>query len=125
MGRRPLRFVTFLAPKLFPVYEFITRSVGKRLGLPTGLAVGSRYRQLFTQADVSFVCGLAYVRLRHRRGPVVEPLVAPVLQGPRYSGKPIYFSDVIVHRDSPFRSFADLRGAAWSYNEPHSHSGCG
>ncbi len=125
MSRRPLRFVTFLAPNLFPLYEFITRSVGNKLGLATELVVGSRYRQLLTEVDLSFVCGLAYVQLRRRCGPIVEPLVAPVLQGPRYGGRPVYFSDIIVHRDSPFRSFADLRGGTWAYNEPHSHSGCG
>ena len=32
-------------------------------------------------------------------------------------------SDVIVRADSPFLSFADLRGAVWAYNEPRSHSG--
>jgi len=53
----------------------------------------------------------------------VVPLAAPVLQGPRYQGRPVYFSDVIVRRDSPLRSFADLRGASWSYNDPDSHSG--
>jgi phosphonate transport system substrate-binding protein len=54
-----------------------------------------------------------------------EPIAAPVLQGDRYGGSPIYFSDVIVHRRSPFRSFDDLRGRSWSYNEPLSHSGYG
>jgi len=48
-----------------------------------------------------------------------------VLDGDRYGGRPIYFSDVIVHRDSAFRSFADLRGRSWAYNEPLSHSGYG
>jgi phosphonate transport system substrate-binding protein len=47
------------------------------------------------------------------------------LQGNRYDGKPVYFSDIIVHRDSPFRSFADLQGRSWAYNEPNSHSGYG
>jgi phosphonate transport system substrate-binding protein len=32
---------------------------------------------------------------------------------------------VIVRRDSPFNSFADLRGRSWSYNDPDSHSGYG
>ncbi len=35
----------------------------------------------------------------------------------------MYFSDVVVRRRSRFRTFADLRGATWAYNEPHSHSG--
>jgi len=55
--------------------------------------------------------------IRARRG--------PVLLGERYGDKPIYYSDVIVHRDSPFRSFLDLRGRSWAYNEPHSQSGYG
>src|SRR5262249_18134424 len=38
---------------------------------------------------------------------------------------PIYFSDVIVRRDSRFQTFADLRGARWAYNELNSHSGHG
>jgi phosphonate transport system substrate-binding protein len=55
--------------------------------------------------------------------PSIELLAAPVLQGERYGGRPVYFSDVIAHRDSPLRSFAGLRGCSWSYNDPDSHSG--
>jgi phosphonate transport system substrate-binding protein len=47
------------------------------------------------------------------------------LQGARYQKKPVYFSDVIVHRESPFQSFADLRGCSWAFNEPESQSGYG
>jgi phosphonate transport system substrate-binding protein len=119
-----LRFATFLAPNLFPVYEFITRYVGDRLGVPTELRVGSCYDGLAGQAEVSFLCGLAYIELV-RQGEPIEPLAAPLLQGERYCGRPVYFSDVIVRRDSSFRSFADLRGRSWSYNEPYSHSGYG
>ena len=43
----------------------------------------------------------------------------------RYGGAPIYFSDVVVRTDHPARSFAELRGASWAYNERLSHSGCG
>jgi phosphonate transport system substrate-binding protein len=50
-------------------------------------------------------------------------LAAPVLTGARYGGGPIYFSDVIVHRDSPARSFPDLHGRSWAYNDLDSHSG--
>jgi len=38
------------------------------------------------------------------------PIAAPVLMGERYHDRPLYFSDVIVDRDSRFRSFLDLRG---------------
>jgi phosphonate transport system substrate-binding protein len=124
MVSRTLRFATFLAPNMFPVYAFIARYVQARLGVPTELIVGSSYERLSEQADVSFLCGLAYVELR-RLGEPIEPLAAPLLRGSRYGGRPVYFSDVIVHRDSSFRSFADLRGCSWAFNEPYSHSGPG
>jgi phosphonate transport system substrate-binding protein len=119
-----LRFVTFLAPILFPLYEFITYHAGRRLGLPTELAVGSSYAQLSTQeVDVAFVCGLPYVKMARSGEAPVEPLAAPILSGKRFGGRAIYFSDVIVHRASRLQSFADLRGCSWAYNEPHSQSG--
>ncbi len=125
MPRPPLRFATFLAPNMLPVYRFITRRVAERLGCPTELVVGSSYAQLGREADVGFVCGLPYVELSRLPDPPVEPLAAPVLRGERYAGRPVYFSDVIVRRDSPFRCFTDLRGCTWSFNEPSSHSGYG
>jgi phosphonate transport system substrate-binding protein len=121
---RPIRFATFLAPNMFQVYQFIAASVGERLGLRTELFTGTTFDQFEAgQADVGFICGLPYVQLARQSPPPIELLAAPVLQGERYQGRPIYFSDVIVHRDSPFRSFADLRGRSWSYNDPDSHSG--
>jgi phosphonate transport system substrate-binding protein len=125
MADKPLRFITFLAPNLFDVYAFITRHVGARLGLATELIVGSAYAEMAAWADVGFMCGLPYVELKDRHGLDLEPLAAPVLAGPRYGGRPVYYSDVIVRRDSPVRTFADLRGRSWAYNEPLSHSGYG
>ena len=121
---RVLRFATFLAPAMLPVYEFISRHVGQRVGMATELMVGQCYGEL-ADADVSFVCGLAYIELCGPGRLPLVPVAAPVLAGPRSGGKPIYFSDVIVHRDSPYREFADLRGASWSFNERLSHSGFG
>jgi phosphonate transport system substrate-binding protein len=124
--RNALRFVTFLAPNLYPLYEFITRHAGRQLGLPTALAVGSSYAQLSSQAvDVAFVCGLPYVELSRGGEAPVEPLAAPILRGERFGGRAIYFSDVIVHRARRWQSFTDLRGCSWAYNEPHSQSGYG
>jgi phosphonate transport system substrate-binding protein len=120
----PLRFATFLAPNMRPVYEFITHYVGEQLGCATELVIGSLYEAV-AEADVAFLCGLPYVRLVDQSEPSIELLAAPVLSGERYAGRPIYFSDVIVHRESPFHSIADLRGATWAYNEPNSHSGFG
>ncbi|MFN8499638.1 MAG: PhnD/SsuA/transferrin family substrate-binding protein [Anaerolineae bacterium] len=119
-----LRFLTFLAPNMFPVYEFITEYIGQHLRYPTTLQVGASFDQFETgQADVGFLCGLPYVQLSGQHPAPVQLLAAPVLQGARYHGQPVYFSDVIVHRDSPFHTFAELRGCVWAYNDPDSHSG--
>ncbi len=119
-----LRFATFLAPSMFPVYQFVVDHVGRYLGCPTELVVGESFAAFAAgAADAGFICGLPYVDLVRQTPPPVALLAAPVLGGPRYGGRPVYFSDVIVRRDSAFRSFADLRGARWSYNDPDSHSG--
>jgi phosphonate transport system substrate-binding protein len=119
-----IRFATFLAPNMLPVYQFIAEYAGQKLGCPTELIVGSSFHEFAAgQAEVGFICGLPYVQLADQASPTVELLAAPVLQGERYEGRPIYFSDVIVRQDSPFHSFADLRGCVWSYNEHGSHSG--
>ncbi len=121
---RPLRIATFLAPNIRPVYEAVAAYVGERLGVPVELVDGSSFDSFASgEADAGFICGLPYVRLAHQDPPPVEVLAAPVLDGERYGGRPVYFSDVIVNRDSPCRSFAGLRGRSWAYNDPDSHSG--
>jgi phosphonate transport system substrate-binding protein len=121
-----LRFGTFLAPNMLPVYEAVTLEVGRRLGIETELVVETDYEACANdENEVCFVCSLPYVEFERRGVAPSVPVAAPVLQGERYGGRPVYFSDVIVHVDSPFRSFLDLRGHSWAYNEPLSHSGYG
>jgi phosphonate transport system substrate-binding protein len=123
-GGAPLRFATFLAPNMLPVYRFLAGRIGERLGRPVELVVGRSFDQ-FEQgtADLGVICGLPYVWLAARTPPPVEPLAAPVLAGDRYEGRPVYYSDVIVRCDSPIGSLEELRGCSWAYNEPASHSG--
>lgn len=105
-GGRPLVSATYLAPNNRALYQFITAAVGERLGMETRLEVGTSFSHLIDgQVDVAFLCGLPYVRLAKH----VEPLVAPVLAGDRYRGRPLYFSDVIVARQ-PLPIFC---GPAW------------
>ncbi len=121
-----LRFGTFLAPNIMPVYQVVTEEVGRRLGIETELVIETDYAACAEDNnEVCFVCSLPYVDFERRGTAPAVPIAAPVLTGDRYAGRPIYFSDVIVHRDSPFQSFLDLRGHSWAYNEPLSHSGYG
>src|SRR5262249_2473588 len=121
LPRRTLRCASFLAYHLFWLYKYIAEALAERLGCEFELVQGSCYDDLGNDFDLAFVCGLAYVVW----GTETEPLVAPVLTDERYKGEPIYFSDVVVRRDSRFHSFADLRNTTWVYNEPYSQSGSG
>jgi phosphonate transport system substrate-binding protein len=119
-----IRFASFLAPNMFSVYRFVADYVGEKLGQQTELTVGHSFDEFAVgKADIGFLCGLPYVELVRRPRPPIELLAAPVLRGARYEGRPIYFSDVIVRADSPYRSFSELRGRVWAYNDPDSHSG--
>ena len=121
-----LRFGTFLAPNIMPVYQAVTEEVGRRLGIETELVIETDYEACAQDHnEVCFVCSLPYVEFERQGLSPAVPIAAPVLEGERYGDKPVYFSDVIVHRDSAFRSFLDLRGHSWAYNEPLSHSGYG
>jgi phosphonate transport system substrate-binding protein len=120
----PLRFATFLAPNMVPVYRLLAERIGRRLGRPVELVVGRSFDQFEAgAADLGVICGLPYVWLAARRPPPVEPLAAPVLAGARYGGRPVYYSDVIVGLDSPITRLEELEGRSWAYNEPASHSG--
>ncbi|MDQ6712702.1 MAG: PhnD/SsuA/transferrin family substrate-binding protein [Candidatus Dormibacteraeota bacterium] len=121
---KPLVFANFLAPNMTAVYADVAARVGRALGAPAELIQGKGFEQLRNgSVDVAFLCGLPYVRLCAERPGMLRPLAAPILDEARSQDRPVYFSDVIVRRDSPFRSFDDLRGHSWAYNDPESFSG--
>jgi phosphonate transport system substrate-binding protein len=105
----------------------LTSYLGQQLGLPTEFVDNvpwQKREQLFDagQIDLCWICGLPYVQ-KIDLGADIEICAAPVMKSERYGDQPVYFSDVIVRSDSPYRSFSDLRGVTWAYNEPRSHSG--
>jgi ABC-type phosphate/phosphonate transport system substrate-binding protein len=101
--------------------------IGKKLDIPTefigDIAWQERQRRFYEgDIDVCWMCSLPYVRT-FTEDAAIELLAAPVMRHPRYNRRPVYYSDIVVRADSGFRSFDDLRGASWAYNEPESHSG--
>lgn len=116
------------APNADETVRAMAGYLAQRLQMPTEFVADIPWQERERRLDagevhMGWICGLPYVRKADRPRPTLELLAAPVMSGQRYEGRPVYFSDVVVRRDSPFRSFADLRGAAWAYNEPGSHSG--
>ena len=120
-----LAVVSLMSDNHRPFYQGVAQYLEQHTGIPM-LFVNDRpwkdrERMLDqAQAQVAFICGLPYTQ----RAGWLDLLAAPIMRAARYGDRPIYFSDIVVRRDSPFESFSDLRGATWAYNEPDSWSGC-
>src|SRR6266446_1226647 len=94
--------------------EFIGRAMAKyvanRLGVKVEFVDGvpwqERERLLYSGAvHAGWICGLQYVLKSGGGRPGIVLLAAPVMAGPRYARRPVYFSDIVVRRDSTVRSF--------------------
>lgn len=122
-----LRLVSYLAPNWFYVYEAVAKFWGRSLGLQTHLAQAAldALEDLALQddqVDVAFICGLPLVKLQQTQD-TLTLIAAPILEGTRYGGQPIYFADVIVRAQSSFEGFLDLAGQTFCYNDAGSNSG--
>lgn len=129
-----LRFVTYLSPGIpRAFYKAVVDHVRHALGRPASLSVESRVSGPMRgtddpfsrgETDVGFMCAPSFFWLRELKDPPVELLrAAPVFRDSRMPGQPAYFSEVIVHRENPVRSFLGLRGCSWAYNDVCSLSG--
>ncbi|MCG3210369.1 MAG: hypothetical protein FOGNACKC_04000 [Anaerolineae bacterium] len=124
----PLKVTSIQSPNADAACRQITRYLGEQLGVAAEFVGDVTWQEREHRLDageihLGWICGLPYVHKVDTARLPLELAAAPVMRHPRYRQQPVYFSDVIVHRDSRFRSFADLRGATWAYNEPHSQSG--
>lgn len=123
-----IKFVSLMSANTDFIYEALAAYLAPRIGIPVEVVSDVPWRERERLLDagrvqMGVICGLPYTRKADQPVPPIRLLAAAVMQAERYQGRPIYFSDVVVRRDSCFRSFADLRGASWAYNEPNSHSG--
>jgi ABC-type phosphate/phosphonate transport system substrate-binding protein len=77
--------------------------------------------ELWARSDLgaTFMCGLPYARDPRP----LTPIVAPVVRGARYAGQPVYFTDIMVRADSPWRTLEDTFGSRVGYTVHHSQSG--
>ena len=112
--------------------EVFSRALAKyiedRLGVSAESVTGIPWQErerMFDAGEIQilWICALPYIQKADAAAKSMELLAVPVPAGERYLAKPVYFSDVIVRRDSPYQNLFDLRGAAWAYNEARSHSG--
>jgi len=121
-----LRLTSLQAPLADPFCRKLAAYLGRRLDRRTEFVDDEPWQERERRLDrgeihVAWICGLPYVR----RAESVTLLAAPIMAAPRYGGRPVYFSDVVVRSDSPYDKFTDLEGTRWAFNERGSHSGYG
>lgn len=66
--------------------------------------------------EFAWICGYPYVQTR-------EPESLQLLTVPIYRGEPRYHSYIIVHHNSPYKRFSDLKGKTFAFSDPDSNSG--
>ena len=68
---------------------------------------------------LAMMCGLPFAQ----RGEQPTLVAAPIPTPARYGGKPVYFTDIVVRADAPYRTLADTFGGVIGYTLADSMSG--
>lgn len=102
-------------------YQEIVDYIGEELGLPVQMIHRRSYEEMDRllekgEVKIAFICSYPYVKDKDAFG--VELLVVP-----KVDGKTTYHSYIIVHKDSPVKSFAELKGKTFAFTDPRSNSG--
>jgi len=89
--------------------QAISEYLSDQLGIATNYVSGIPWQereQLFDVGAIQilWLCGLPYVHKADLPECSMELLAVPVPAGMRYGSRPVYFSDVIVRRNSGFNS---------------------
>jgi phosphonate transport system substrate-binding protein len=120
---RPVRFglTAVVVRENLQFFERWRRYLEKRIGRPVRFVQRRSYREIMDllqtgDIDFAWICGYPYVQKR-------DPEFLELMAVPVFEGEPLYHSYIIVHRDSPASSFADLKGKVFAYSDPDSNSG--
>ncbi len=122
--REEIRFANYLAKNMDGVYEGIAAEVCRVLKRPYHYTPADTSENYDVDVvDVAFLCGWPYTIMTQASPPPIELLAAPVLNGEKYAGRPVYFSDIMVRADSDYHTVEDLKGCRFAYNDIISYSG--
>ncbi len=100
-------------------YNELLDYLSQKLGMRVELEQRKGYREvnklvLDREVDLAFICGGAYVAASEGMELLAAPTVYP---------EPVYYSYIIVPRNSTTRDFSQLRGARFAFTDPLSNSG--
>ena len=102
-------------------YQALVRHIGEKTGLETRIIQRKTYSEVNKlvktgKADIAFICTGPYILGKADAG--FEAIATPVVRG-----EPFYRAYLIVHRDSPYESIADLAGGIFAFTDPDSNTG--
>jgi len=128
---KPIRIVmsaAFVSDSGLDVYNDIFHYLGKKLGRKVEFVSGFSYATINTMldtgmVDLGFICGLPYTMKKDIPRPTIDLLLAPVMKDPKYKDKPVYFSYIIVNKNSKFNNFKDLKNSRFVFTDEISNSG--
>jgi len=92
-----------------------------KMGRKVEFALRKSYRDVMDLLDsggveFAWICGYPYIQSR-------EPETLQLLTVPIYRGEPRYHSYIIVHHNSDYEHFSDLKGKVFAFSDPDSNSG--
>lgn len=93
----------------------------QKMGRKVEFVLRKSYREVMDLLDsggieFAWICGYPYVQKR-------EPESLKLLTVPVYRGAPRYHSYIIVHHNSPYKRFSDLKDKVFAFSDPDSNSG--
>ncbi|XP_067651299.1 probable phosphite transport system-binding protein PtxB [Haliotis asinina] len=134
--KQKLRIITYLSPGVaLEVFETVVQYLESVLDVEASLIYEPRWSgppptrvDPFTadEVDIGFMCSTAFLRLTQNKNQYAELCqAAPLHQHTNALGRPVYFSDVVVHVDNAakYKTLHDLKGSRWAYNDSISLSG--
>lgn len=115
LGVHPYLSATELVEKFAP----LASRLGREIGEPVDLEISRDYEEHISRIgdgklDIAYVGPASYVKLVEKYGR------KPILGRLEVDGADSFRGVIIVHRDSPIRSLADLRGKRFAFGDPGS-----
>lgn len=119
----PVRFglTAVVVRENLQLYDRWSAYLRRHIGRPVHFVQTRSYREIMGLLesgglDFAWICGYPFVQTR-------DPEFLELLAVPVFEGAPLYRSYIIVPRDSPVTTLADLNGRAFAFSDPDSNSG--
>ncbi len=102
-------------------YKQMIDYVGSKLGSPIEMVQKEHYDEMDKmleggEVSIAFLCAGPYVKDHAKFG-------AELLVAPQSYGQPFYHAYIIVHKDSPIKDLAGLKGKKFAFTDPKSNTG--